>query len=48
MENFSQIPNLGFINQLVIVVLVVPVLVLGISWEGILNLSEGAKLFTFK
>jgi NADH-quinone oxidoreductase subunit N len=48
MENFSQIPNLGFINQLVIIILVVPVLVLGISWEGILNLSEGAKLFTFK
>jgi NADH-quinone oxidoreductase subunit N len=44
-ESNEEIEQFGFLNQLIIVGLSVPVLVLGIFWENILALAEGAKIF---
>lgn len=44
-ESNEQVDGFTFINQLVIVVLTVPVLFLGIFWEKLMNLAAGAKIF---
>jgi NADH-quinone oxidoreductase subunit N len=44
-ESNEEIEQFGFLNQLIIVGLSVPILVLGIFWENILALAEGAKIF---
>ena len=44
-ENDEAIEGFGFLNQFVIVAMTVPVIVLGIFWESIMMLANGAKLF---
>ena len=44
-ESTEAIEGFGFLNQLVIVVMTAPVLVLGIFWDSILSLANGAKIF---
>jgi len=44
-EANDNIKEFGFLNQMVIVGLTIPVIVLGIFWQNILALAEGAKLF---
>lgn len=44
-ESTDEIKEFGFLNQFIIVALTVPVLVLGIFWENLLTLVQGAKLF---
>ncbi|NOT79300.1 MAG: NADH-quinone oxidoreductase subunit N [Bacteriovoracaceae bacterium] len=44
-ESNEEIEGFGFLNQMVIVSMTVPVFVLGIFWETIMNLAAGAKLF---
>lgn len=44
-ESQEKIESFGFVNQLVIVVLSLPILFLGIFWEKIMLISGGAKLF---
>ncbi len=44
-ESNEEIEGFGFLNQMIIVSLTVPVFVLGIFWESIMNLAAGAKLF---
>jgi NADH-quinone oxidoreductase subunit N len=44
-ESTEVIEGFGFLNQLVIVVMTAPVLVLGIFWDNILSLANGAKIF---
>lgn len=44
-EANDEIEQFGFLNQFVIVALTVPVLVLGVFWESILSLAQGAKIF---
>lgn len=41
----ETIQGFGFLNQLIIVGLTVPVIVLGVFWENIFNLANGAKIF---
>jgi NADH-quinone oxidoreductase subunit N len=44
-ESNETIEGFGFLNQMVIVVMTAPVLVLGIFWDGIMAVASGAKLF---
>lgn len=44
-ESNSKIEGFGFVNQAVIVALCVPVVMLGIFWEKIMILAQGAKPF---
>jgi NADH-quinone oxidoreductase subunit N len=44
-ETNETIQGFGFLNQMIIVGLTVPVVVLGIFWENIFSLAEGAKIF---
>ena len=44
-DSTEEIEGFGFLNQLVIVVMTAPVLVLGIFWDNILSLANGAKIF---
>jgi len=44
-ESNETIEGFGFLNQLVVVALTAPVFVLGIFWESIMGLAEGAKIF---
>lgn len=44
-ESNETIEGFGFLNQIVIVALSAPVFVLGIFWESIMGLAEGAKIF---
>lgn len=44
-DTTERIEGFGFINQLVIVIMTVPVFVLGIFWENIMMLANGAKIF---
>jgi NADH-quinone oxidoreductase subunit N len=44
-ETNETIEGFGFLNQLIIVAMTAPVLVLGIFWESIMSLAEGAKIF---
>jgi NADH-quinone oxidoreductase subunit N len=44
-ETSETIEGFGFLNQLIIVGLTVPVLVLGVFWENIFSLANGAKIF---
>lgn len=44
-ESNENIEGFGFINQMIIVSMTIPVFVLGIFWETIMNLASGAKLF---
>lgn len=44
-ESNEEISEFGFLNQLIIVALTVPVFVIGIFWENILMLAQGAKIF---
>lgn len=44
-ESNETIEGFGFLNQLIIIVMTAPVLVLGIFWESIMGLAEGAKIF---
>lgn len=44
-ENDEEIAGFGFLNQMIIVAMTLPVFVLGIFWENILTIASGAKLF---
>lgn len=44
-ESDEQIEGFGFLNQMIIVGMTVPVLVLGIFWDTIITYAGGAKLF---
>ena len=44
-ESNETIEGFSFLNQLVIVVMTAPVLILGIFWENIFSLASGAKIF---
>lgn len=44
-ESNEEIEGFGFLNQLIIVSMTAPVLILGIFWESIMTLAGGAKLF---
>jgi NADH-quinone oxidoreductase subunit N len=44
-ENNETIKGFGFLNQMIIVGMTLPVFVLGIFWESIMVLASGAKLF---
>lgn len=44
-ESQESIESFGFVNQLVIVLIALPVLFLGIFWEKIMLISGGAKIF---
>lgn len=44
-ESNEKIEGFSFINQLVIVVMTLPIFVLGIFWNTIISLTNGAKLF---
>lgn len=44
-ESDETIEGFGFLNQLVIVAMTLPVFVLGIFWDTIMQLAAGAKLF---
>ncbi|MGZ3789096.1 MAG: NADH-quinone oxidoreductase subunit N [Bacteriovorax sp.] len=44
-ESNETIEGFGFLNQLIIVSMTAPVLVLGIFWESIMSIAYGAKIF---
>jgi NADH-quinone oxidoreductase subunit N len=44
-ESDETIEGFGFLNQMIIVIMTLPVFVLGIFWETIMKLAAGAKLF---
>ena len=44
-EDNDGVAGFGFVNQTVIVLLVVPVVVLGVFWSKIMAVADGAKLF---
>ena len=44
-ESNEPIEGFGFLNQMVIVAMTVPVLVLGIFWDSVMHLAASAKLF---
>jgi len=44
-ESDEEIEGFGFLNQMVVVVMTLPIFVLGIFWETIMGLANGAKLF---
>jgi len=44
-ETNEEIEGFGFVNQLVIVAMTAPVFILGIFWETIMSMANGAKLF---
>lgn len=44
-ESDEQIEGFGFLNQMIIVGMTVPVFVLGIFWDTIISYAGGAKLF---
>lgn len=44
-ESEDKIPGFGIMNQSAIAILTVPVLVLGVFWEKILMIADGAKVF---
>ncbi len=44
-ESDEEIEGFGFLNQLIIVSMTVPVIVLGIFWNGIMAVASGAKIF---
>jgi NADH-quinone oxidoreductase subunit N len=44
-ESDEEIEGFGFLNQIIIVSMTAPVLILGIFWESIMHLAAGAKLF---
>jgi NADH-quinone oxidoreductase subunit N len=44
-ESDEAIEGFGFLNQLIIVAMTLPVFFLGIFWETIMQLAAGAKLF---
>jgi NADH-quinone oxidoreductase subunit N len=44
-ETNEAIQGFGFLNQMIIVGLTLPVVILGIFWENIFSLAEGAKIF---
>lgn len=44
-DDNDSIAGFGFVNQSLIVLLVVPVVVLGVFWSKIMTVADGAKLF---
>lgn len=44
-ESDESIEGFGFLNQLIIVAMTAPVLVLGIFWDSVMQLAVSAKLF---
>lgn len=44
-ESDEVIEGFGFLNQMIIVAMTLPVFILGIFWETIMQLAAGAKLF---
>ena len=44
-ESTEAIEGFGFLNQVVIVAMTLPVLILGIFWDGIMSLASSAKIF---
>lgn len=44
-ESDEAIEGFGFLNQMIIVAMTLPVFILGIFWESIMQLAAGAKLF---
>ncbi|MBP9680023.1 MAG: NADH-quinone oxidoreductase subunit N [Bacteriovorax sp.] len=41
----EKIEGFGFLNQLVIVLMTAPVLILGVFWDNLMSLAAGAKIF---
>ncbi len=41
----EEIQSFGFLNQMIIIGLTVPVIFLGVFWENIFSLANGAKIF---
>jgi NADH-quinone oxidoreductase subunit N len=44
-ESTEAIEGFGFLNQVVILAMTLPVLILGIFWDGIMTLASSAKIF---
>ena len=44
-ESTEAIEGFGFLNQVVILAMTLPVLILGIFWDGIMSLASSAKIF---
>ncbi len=44
-ESNEVIEGFGFLNQFIIIVMTAPILVLGVFWENIMMLANGAKIF---
>lgn len=44
-ESDEKIEGFGFLNQMIIVSMTLPVFVLGIFWETVMSLANGAKIF---
>ena len=44
-DDQDEIVGFGFVNQSVIVLMVIPVVVLGVFWSKIMAVADGAKLF---
>jgi NADH-quinone oxidoreductase subunit N len=44
-ESNETIEGFGFLNQLIIVLMTAPVLILGVFWDSLIALAEGAKIF---
>lgn len=44
-ESDDKIQGFGFTNQVIIIGLTVPVVLLGIFWNGIMSVASGAKIF---
>ncbi len=44
-ESDEQIEGFGFLNQMIIVSMTLPVFILGIFWETVMSLANGAKIF---
>ena len=44
-ESDESISHFGFLNQMIITVMTVPVLFLGIFWERVMMLAQGANIF---
>lgn len=44
-ESNECIEGFGFLNQLIIVLMTAPVLILGVFWDNLMSLAAGAKIF---
>lgn len=44
-ESKEKIEGFGFLNQMIVVLMCVPIITLGICWEGLMKVAQGAKIF---